>query len=339
MNHYPNRWLHRFACLLTLATLILIIAGATVTSHRAGLSVPDWPTTYGQFMFSFPTSKWVGNILYEHGHRLIASAVGMLTIILAFWLVRKEPRRWVRRLGIVALAVVIAQGLLGGLTVIRLLPPPISIAHAGLAEMFFCITVALAFVTSPNWLEQGPSKGCHSDPAMAGEESLSLGPLKTTETLRSAQGDTPAVPAAVRWLSLATTVVVYCQIILGAAIRHSESGVLAHILGAALVFGCVVASMALVLFTVRQKGFLRDAILLVCLVTAQIALGLTTLMVRLPKNTDAQLAPIQVLVPTAHLALGALILATSLVITLKTFRCLTVPKEEPAMPFAAGALS
>src|ERR1043166_8110732 len=104
MNKYPNCWLHRFACLLAFATFLLIVAGASVTSHRAGLAVPDWPTTYGEFMFSFPMSKGVGNILYEHGHRLIASAVGICTIILAIWLVRAEPRRWVRRLGIAALA-------------------------------------------------------------------------------------------------------------------------------------------------------------------------------------------------------------------------------------------
>src|SRR5882724_10992471 len=157
MNNHPNRWLHRFACLLVFATFLLICAGATVTSHRAGLAVPDWPTTYGHFMFSFPIAKWVGSIRYEHVHRLIASVVGMLTIILTFWLVRKETRRWVRRLGIAALGVVIAQGVLGGLTVKLMLPPPISIAHASLAEAFLCITVALALVTSESWIEASPA--------------------------------------------------------------------------------------------------------------------------------------------------------------------------------------
>ena len=308
MNHYPNYWLHRFACFLAFATFILIIAGASVTSHHAGLAVPDWPTTYGQFMFSFPRAKWVGNIFYEHGHRLIASIVGMLTIVLALWLVRQEPRRWMRYLGIAALAVVIAQGILGGLTVKLMLPPPISIAHASLAEAFFCIAVALAFFTSPRFVQGLP-----------------------TAEVASAK--------LVRRATLASTITAYVQVILGATVRHSEFGLFAHVLGAALVFGCVVASMALVLFTVRQKGFLRHAILLLCLVTAQIALGLTTMMVRLPKNTDVQLSPIQVLVPTAHLAVGALILGMSLVMTLKTYRFLAVPKEAPAMPLAAGAIS
>ena len=308
MKNHSHRWLHRFACLLAGATFVLICAGATVTSHRAGLSVPDWPTTYGKFMFSFPMSKWVGNIRYEHVHRLIASVVGMLTVVLAFWLVRSEPRRWVRRLGIAALGVVIAQGILGGLTVKLMLPPSISIAHASLAEAFFCITVALALVTSDGWTQ--PSSAI---------EAVNAG--------------------LIRRFALASTIAIYLQIILGATIRHSESGVLAHIVGAVVVFACAIATVVMILFTLKQPGFLQHAILLLCLIVAQIAVGLVTLMVRVPKNTDGPLSPIQVFVPTVHLALGALILATSLVITLKTYRFLALPAEETALPFTAGALS
>ena len=308
MSRHPNRRLHQFACLLALATFILIIAGASVTSNRAGLAVPDWPTTYGEFMFSFPMSKWVGNILYEHGHRLIASAVGMLTIALAVWLVRAEPRRWVRRLGITAVAVVIAQGVLGGLTVKFMLPPAISIAHASLAEAFFCITVILAFATSESWTQRLP---------------------------------VAEVPNAgfIQRLSLASAAVVYVQIILGATIRHAEAGLIAHLLGAAAVFGCVVTGVVAILSTVKPKGFLRHAILLLCLVAAQIALGLVTMMVRVPKNAGEQLSAIQIYVPTLHLALGALILATSLGMALKTYRFLNVSREESALPFGEGALS
>lgn len=308
MSNYPNRGLHRFACLVAFATFILIVAGASVTSHRAGLAVPDWPTTYGEFMFSFPMSKWVGNIFYEHGHRLIASTVGILTIILAIWLVRVEPRCWVRCLGIAALAVVIAQGVLGGLTVKFMLPPSISIAHASLAEAFFCITVTLAFVTSGRWMQ----------------------PLAAAEAPNG---------RLVQRLALVSTATVYAQIILGAVIRHAESGLVLHILGAIAVIGCVIASMFLVLFTVKQRGFLRHTILLLCLVTAQIAMGLATMMVRVPKNAEEQLSAVQTFVPTAHLALGALILATSLGMTLKTYRFLAASGEEAALPFAAGAIS
>lgn len=308
MTPKPQPWLHRFACLLAGATFLLIVAGASVTSHRAGLSVPDWPTTYGQFMFSFPMSKWVGNIFYEHGHRLIASVVGMLTVVLAFWLVRAEPRRWVRRLGIAAVAAVIAQGILGGLTVKLMLPPSVSIAHACLAEAFFCVTVALAFVTSERWRQ------------------------------RTQPAEIPGARLAQR-LTLASTVAIYGQIILGAVIRHDEWGIFPHILGALAVFGCVLSSLLVVLFTVKHGGFLLHSVLLLGLVTAQIALGLITLMVRVPKNVDAQLSAVQILVPTAHLALGALILASSLLMTLKTFRFLAATGEEPSLPMAQGVLS
>src|SRR5215468_10793603 len=102
-------------------------------------------------MFTFPPSKWVGGIFYEHGHRLIASSVGVLTIIMAGWLWLAEPRKWVKVLGVAALGAVVLQGVLGGLTVLFFLPTSISTAHAGLAEIFFCLTVSIALVTSPGW--------------------------------------------------------------------------------------------------------------------------------------------------------------------------------------------
>src|SRR2546426_3568124 len=122
--------LHRFALFTAGCTLLLLVAGALVTSNDAGLSVPDWPLSYGSL-----TPPMVGGIRYEHSHRLIASFVGLLTIVLAIWLWLREPRPWVRRLGLVALGAVIAQGVLGGLTVWFFLPVPISVAHASLAQL------------------------------------------------------------------------------------------------------------------------------------------------------------------------------------------------------------
>src|SRR3954453_3032388 len=141
-----NLALHRFAVLVAVSTLFLVIAGASVTSNQAGLSVPDWPLSYGQVM---PEMK--GGVFYEHGHRIIASAVGLLTVILVVWLWRAESRLWVRWLGLAALAGVILQGVLGGLTVLYLLPKAVSISHACLAQLFFSTTVALALFTSPGW--------------------------------------------------------------------------------------------------------------------------------------------------------------------------------------------
>src|SRR5436853_576587 len=126
-----------FAALVAASTALLIFAGGLVTSTGSGLSVPDWPNTYGWFMWTFPLSKMVGGIFYEHLHRLIASTVGFLIVVLAVWLYRAEPRRWVRLLGYIALGAVITQGILGGITVLWYLPDAISIAHAGLAQIGF----------------------------------------------------------------------------------------------------------------------------------------------------------------------------------------------------------
>lgn len=294
-----HRWLHRFSCLIAFATFLLIVAGASVTSNRAGLAVPDWPTTYDQPMFRFPLAKMVGNIFYEHGHRLIASVVGFLTTALALWAFFGQRNIAVRRLGIVALAMVLAQGVLGGLTVKFFLPPAVSIAHAALAEAFFCITLALAFVTSPSWFE----------PA--------------TETPRA---------RALQLFALATTIAAYVQLILGATIRHAERAVIAHILGAIVVLMCVITVVMAAICSIRQRHFLRQAIPLAILVFTQFWVGAATLAVRAPKAAGGLLVPAQVILPTVHLAIGALILAASFALTLKSFRFLTAPHREGALP-------
>ena len=145
-------WRHRFAVLTVAATLALIFIGGLVTSTGSGLSVPDWPLSYGMVM-----PPMVGGVFYEHGHRMAATAVGFLTLVLAdLDRARREPRPGVRRLAWAALAAVIAQGVLGGLTVIYLLPTPVSVAHACLAQLFFCTVIALATATSREWLAAEP---------------------------------------------------------------------------------------------------------------------------------------------------------------------------------------
>ena len=181
-----GHWLSRFVWGLAALTLFLICSGGMVTSKNAGLAVPDWPTTFGYNMFLFPVSQWVGGIFFEHSHRLIASAIGFLTIILAVWLWRAESRRWLRVLGIVALVAVILQGVLGGLRV-TMLKDEIGIFHACLAQAFLGLLVFIGVASSRSW-------------------SASKGQLRS----------------ALVWLPLATTIAIYAQLALGATMRHQH---------------------------------------------------------------------------------------------------------------------
>src|SRR5438445_8122483 len=160
-----SKGVHRFALLFAIATFFLIIAGANVTSHDAGLATSDWPLSNGQV---FP--RMVGNLFWEHGHRLVATAVGLLTIALAIYLQIRERRSWVKRLGWIALGGVIAQGLLGGLTVKTNLPLAVSAAHATLAQLFFLTTVSLAVFTSRSW--QAPESSVNEEPGAVSLRAL-----------------------------------------------------------------------------------------------------------------------------------------------------------------------
>jgi len=181
-------WLNRFAWLTVVATLLLICSGGMVTSKGVGLAVPDWPTTFGYNMFLFPASKWIGGVFFEHTHRLIASTVGMLTIILAVWLWCAESRRWVHMLALAAVGAVILQGILGGLRV-TMLKDEIGIFHACLAQAFFALMVIIALVTSRSWSEQIPA-------------------IRDGKLLRA--------------IALLTTVLIYIQLALGATMRHQH---------------------------------------------------------------------------------------------------------------------
>jgi cytochrome c oxidase assembly protein subunit 15 len=186
-----SKWLNRFTWFLCVAALLLICSGGMVTSKNVGLAVPDWPTTFGYNMFLFPVSKWVGGILFEHTHRLIASVVGFLTIVLAIWMWRSENRRWVRILALIALAGVIIQGILGGLRV-TMLKDEIGIFHACVAQAFLALIVVIALVTTKSW--------------------KSLGPINVNQKKL----------AAIRALAVAITVAIYIQLALGATMRHQH---------------------------------------------------------------------------------------------------------------------
>jgi heme a synthase len=297
--------LHLFALLVALSTAVLIFAGGLVTSTGSGLSVPDWPTTYGWSMFTFPLEKMVGGIRYEHSHRLIASTVGFLILTLACWLWRAEPRRWVRRLGYLALAAVVVQGILGGITVLWYLPEPISISHASLAQIVFCLTTAIALFTSPGW-KQGYTR---SGPRLADDRRLQSVAAVTTGTI-------------------------YLQIVVGATMRHLDAGLAipdfplafgqlipphwttgiaihyAHRLGALLVSTLIVATTAHVFYHHRRHAELvRPSILLLALLALQITLGALTV-----------LSAKHYIINSLHVVTGGTVLVTALVLTLRAHR-------------------
>src|SRR5437868_9558040 len=281
-----SRGIHRFAVIVACATFFLIIAGANVTSHDAGLATSDWPLSNGQF---FP--KMVGNLFWEHGHRLVATTVGLLTIGLVIFLFAKEERSWVKRLGWVALAAVIAQGLLGGLTVKLLLPLAVSAAHATLAQLFFLITVSLAVFTSPGWMSP-PSH----------ERSIEN--------------------ASLRSLSVLALAVILVQLVLGATLRHSATWdqnlplalVLAHVGGAFVVTLVLGATVARVFARHRGDKYLtRPALFAAILLLVQLSLGIAAYIVRARSPFDPQPLTPMVAVTVAHVACGALVFASTIV--------------------------
>jgi cytochrome c oxidase assembly protein subunit 15 len=202
-------WLNRFIWFTAIATLLLICSGGMVTSKGVGLAVPDWPTTFGYNMFLFPVSKWIGGVLFEHTHRLIASTVGFLTIILAVWLWRTENRQSVKTLGLIAVAGVISQGILGGLRV-TMLKDQIGIFHACLAQAFLGLIVLIAIVTTNFWRTLGTA--------------FSNGPSRFTEAenLTGLTGQVLPRLRAIKTIAIATTIAIYVQLALGATMRHQH---------------------------------------------------------------------------------------------------------------------
>ncbi len=257
-----------------------------MTSTGSGLSVPDWPLSFGRF---FP--PMVGGVFYEHGHRMIAAGVAMLTFVLCVWLLAKEPRAWVRNFGLAAFGVVCLQAFLGGLTVLLRLPPAVTIAHAGLAEIFFSLIVSIAIVTSANW-----------------EHPLGV---------RLEGEDTRALPV----LSIAATIAVYVQILLGALVRHTHASIVFHLLGA----------LATLFFVGRLAYFVnagygeypalrRPAMSAAHLVGLQLFLGLATWVAKVKCAGAPEPTAGKIWLSTFHLAAGALLLATMVLLTWRIFK-------------------
>ncbi len=306
---------HRFTLFVGASTVALLAAGGLVTSTGSGLAVPDWPLSFGRL---FP--PMIGGVLYEHGHRMVAAFVGLLTLVLAAWYQWREPRPAIRRLALAALGAVIAQGILGGATVLLRLPVAISVAHACLAQAFFGLVVALSVLTAPR----------------AGDDRA-----------RDAGGLAPP-----RWLGVAATGLVFGQVVLGAILRHSGAGLaipdvplafgrvippmtsaaialhFSHRVGALLVAAAVIALAVRVLSRNRNSpDLVKPVLLAVLLVAAQIVLGGITVVTRLA-----------VWPATAHLVVGALLMAACLTFTLRAFRGAGVRRPAGARAGTARAV-
>jgi len=294
MALHSGSGLHRLAVATAGATLVLLFLGGLVTSTGSGLAVPDWPLSFGQV---FP--PMVGGVLFEHGHRLAATAVGCLTVVLALWTVVGDGRASVRALGLLALLAVVLQGVLGGITVLYKLPLAVSVTHACLAQTFFCLTVTLAPVTSPAWSVPRPRRS----------------------------------PGALGVLAGLTTGAVFGQLVLGALMRHMHAGLaipdfplafgqlvpplvtpyiaihFAHRVGALVVAAAVGSTAVHVLRHTDDPWVRRPAFLAAGLVVLQVTLGALTIWSRRA-----------VLPTTTHLVVGAALLATCLVLTLRATR-------------------
>ncbi len=291
MSRTNNRALHLFCVLLAVCTFVLIIAGGLVTSNDAGLSVPDWPLSYGQWM-----PQMVGGVFYEHGHRMIAATVGLLTVILTCWLFLAGADRRLKRLGLLAAAVVVLQGVLGGLTVLLELPVAVSVLHAMLAQGFFCIVISLALFTSRFW-----------PPAAADLATPAQPRLRTARLL---------------------TLALFVQLLLGAVLRHSGTidgvkatrvdflALVGHLAGALFVATLIIAVGLPILKNVSTGPTAQLSSLLLGLLVVQLGLGVGALLVRLQAGDRMQPMPADVGVTTAHVAVGALMLAASLILTL-----------------------
>ena len=285
-------------------TLLLIVAGSLVTSQDYGLSVPDWPKSYGMW---FP--PMIGGVFYEHGHRMIAGSVGILTVIMTIWLWMKEPRKWVKVFGTVALLSVIGQAVLGGITVLYFLPTWVSTFHATLAQTFFCMIISLAIFTSRWWKD----------------------PLAKTD---SAQDPTTRFGAL--------TALIWVQLILGSWMRHSKAALaipdfplafgriippftspeiaihFAHRVGALLILIFITWNLISVLKNYKgQSKITQPSILLMLLVLIQITLGAFTVWTKTA-----------VAVATLHVITGAIILGTSLTLTLRSYKIFHHPSGE-----------
>jgi heme a synthase len=298
---------HRFAVFTACATFILIVAGALVTSNDAGLSIPDWPTSFG----SFSVPPLHGGIRYEWSHRAIAGSTMILTIAIAVWTWLVEKRRWMKWLSVAALGTIVIQAILGGLTVRLLQPPWVSSAHAAVGQTFFCIATVIALFTGRRWVEEVPR--------------VELDTRK---------------PSLIT-LTLLSIFVLYVQLIVGAMFRHHGMSWWPHVVNAPVV-ALVLAWTAIRALSLYSKieAIRRPAVLMLALLIMQLCLGFLAFLTRVAWGQDAIQPELPMVMSTvAHVAVGALLLATAVVLAIQVWRHVPVAFEERAPAGSRNAVA
>lgn len=309
---------------LSLSCIFLIFVGGLVKSHEAGLSVPDWPTTYGENMFLFPYQKWIGGVFYEHGHRLLASGIGFITVCLALVTFVRDRRPLPRLLSLVAVLTVITQGVLGGLTVIYQLPPAISMSHGILAQTFFLITLCLCYLQSHTFRAAAPIPTTSPDTRIIRRTAavvigvlylqLFAGALMRHNGAGMALLDFPTMGGA--WLPSVAPTVIDAANQLRSAVGLPPTSPFAVTLHLIHRLGGIVVALAVIVLLRAVKGSsLRGTItqrvgyILVGLTIVQITLGIASILtIREPFLTSL------------HVAIGATLLGSALMVLLTTYR-------------------
>ncbi len=286
----PKIWLHYFAIFLSFLIVMLLVAGALVTSNEAGDSVPDWPLSFGRWLIH--SDNFIANVRYEYSHRFIAGLVGFTTFILALCIWFSERRNWVKRLALFAFLGVVAQAGIGGLRVLfPAYKPEIAVPHALIAQSFFAVVVALAVFTSRGWLVE-----------------------------RAIKKDEGGV--ALRSLTVATIAAVLLQLVLGAGFRHGAWGIIPHVLGAVVVSSLIIWTAAAVLVRHDDRWLRRPAWSVLGLVILQVGLGIAAYFARLAAKGDPQPLEPMISLTASHVVVGALTLAAMVVLTLRCYKVL-----------------
>jgi cytochrome c oxidase assembly protein subunit 15 len=292
-TYHPS--VHRFAIFVVAWTLLLLVAGALVTSNEAALSVPDWPLSYGSL-----TPPMVGGIRYEHSHRVIAGALGLLSIALAALVWAKDQRRWLRWFSIIAVAGIAAQAVLGAEVVLKLLHYWLPVLHACFAQIVFAALLGIAVFTSRWWISDQPQF-----------EDSGAPPVHT--------------------LAILNSIVIYFQVILGAGFRHKEIPVWPHILGAFIVTGMIIWTAAVLRKRFDKSPAISKArILMHAILGTQILLGVGAYWSRVTTANDPQPMPLMVTLTVLHTVGGATLFAVSILIVLFCYRLVPRRREVPA---------